>query len=73
MTVEEHWAVDELGSAVAEAVCSLRADIRCGPVAVADHFATGSVGHGHLVSRNGITAEAVVAHVKTALHAPFSV
>ncbi|MCX5192886.1 transketolase [Streptomyces sp. NBC_00249] len=72
VTVEEHWAAGGLGSAVAEAVCRLGRGCSVRTVAVGDHFAAGTGGHGHLLSRNGITADAVVAHVKTALRAPIS-
>ncbi|MER6917409.1 transketolase C-terminal domain-containing protein [Streptomyces sp. NPDC000594] len=72
VTVEEHWAVGGLGSAVAETVCRLSGGCPVWPVAVGDHFAAGTGGHGHLLSRNGITAEAVVARVKAALRRPLS-
>ncbi|MFB7658120.1 MULTISPECIES: transketolase family protein [unclassified Streptomyces] len=69
VTVEEHWAAGGLGSAVAEAVCRSGAGCPVRLVAVGDHFASGTGDHGHLLSRNGITADAVVAHVRASLRA----
>ncbi|WP_433374797.1 transketolase family protein [Streptosporangium sp. CA-115845] len=64
VTVEEHWAAGGLGSAAAEVLCRL--DVRCPvlPVAVQDTFAVGTGGQRHLLERNGLTPEAVVAHVR---------
>ncbi|MEU0009551.1 transketolase C-terminal domain-containing protein [Streptomyces sp. NPDC006314] len=70
VTVEEHWAAGGLASAVAESVCGLGRGCAVRPVAVGDHFAAGTGGHGHLLFRNGITSDAVVAHVRNALHSP---
>jgi transketolase len=67
VTVEEHWAAGGLGSAVAEVLCGL--DDRCPvlPVAIQDTFAIGTGGQRHLLERNGLTPEAVVARVRNLL------
>ncbi|MQY12873.1 1-deoxy-D-xylulose-5-phosphate synthase [Streptomyces sp. RB5] len=60
VTVEEHWAVGGLGSAVAETVTGEGVPCRVSRIAVPDHFAAGHGGQRHLLLRNGITAEAIV-------------
>ncbi|MGP3983814.1 transketolase family protein [Streptomyces sp. KR80] len=68
VTVEEHWAAGGLGSAVAEVVAGLGAGCPVLRVAVRDTFAAGTGGQRHLLERNGITAEAVAARARQAVH-----
>lgn len=67
VTVEEHWAAGGLGSAVAECLAELGLPRRVRRVAVGDTFARGRGGHRHLLTANGITAEAVVAQAREVL------
>jgi transketolase len=67
VTVEEHWAAGGLGSAVAEVVAEAGAKCPVLRVAVPDNFAAGTGGQRHLLERNGITAETVVARVRQVL------
>ncbi|MEV6124423.1 transketolase C-terminal domain-containing protein [Streptomyces sp. NPDC052077] len=67
VTVEEHWASGGLGSAVAEVVAELGLPVPVRRVGVGDGFAAGTGGHRHLLRRNGITAEAVIAAATEAL------
>jgi transketolase len=66
VTVEEHWEAGGFGSAVAETLAEMgtRRVLR---VAVRDHFVSMAGGQQYLLTRAGITAEAVVARALAAL------
>ena len=66
VTVEEHWRVGGLGSAVAETLAE-RAPARVLRIGVDDTFATVVAGHDQLVETYGLGADAVAAAVRRAL------
>ncbi|MDN3264943.1 transketolase C-terminal domain-containing protein [Streptomyces sp. CSDS2] len=67
VTVEEHWVSGGLGSAVAETIAELGLPVPVRRIGVGDRFAAGTGGQTHLLERNGITAEAIVAAATEAL------
>lgn len=68
VTVEEHWAAGGLGSAIAEHITELGLGCPVSRVAVRDTFACGTGGQRHLLTRNGITADAVATRARLLTH-----
>jgi transketolase len=67
VTVEEHWVSGGLGSTVAETIAELGLPVPVRRIGVGDRFAAGTGGQTHLLKRNGITVEAVLAAATEAL------
>lgn len=66
VTVEEHWAAGGLGSACAEVLAEHQPTV-VRRVAVGDHFVVSAGSHGHLTSRAGLDAPAIVEAARAAL------